>query len=71
MDGEFALCRASLCKTHAGAAYLRCSLQDRTGTTAAVAWTLTEDQIGAALTSRYVRVRGTVGRYNDSKQVTI
>lgn len=71
VDGVFALCRAERCKTHAGAAFLRGRLQDRTGTVAAVAWTLTEGQIGAALASRYVHVRGTVGRYKDGRQVTL
>ena len=71
VDCAFALCRAERCKKQNGDAYLRGQLQDRTGTIAAVAWTLTEGQIGAALASRYVHVRGTVGRYKDGKQVTI
>ena len=71
VDGEFVLCRAERGKRKNGEAFLRGQLQDRTGTVAAVAWTLTEGQIGAALASRYVRVRGTVGRYKDGRQVTI
>ena len=71
VDSEFVLCRAERQETRNGVAYLRGQLQDRTGTMAAVGWTLTEDQIEAALLRRYVRVRGVVGRYKDGKQVTI
>lgn len=71
VDSPFALCRATRRETRAGAAYLQCRLQDRTGTMDAVAWRLTEDQIGDALDARYVHVRGTVGRYKDGRQVTI
>ena len=71
VDGAFALCRGVRRETRAGAAYLQCRLQDRTGAMDAVAWRLTEDQIGAALAARYVHVRGGVGRYKDGRQVTI
>ena len=71
VDSPFALCRATRGETRAGAGFLRGQLQDRTGTIGAVAWKLTEDQISAALAARYVHVRGTVGRYNEGKQITL
>jgi len=71
VDSPFALRRATRGETRAGAAFLRGQLQDRTGTIGAVAWRLTEEQIGDALAARYVHIRGTVGRYKDGKQVTL
>ena len=71
VDSEFVLCRAERQETRSGVAYLRGQLQDCTGTMAAVGWTLTEDQIEAAQASRYVRIRGIVGRYKDGRQTTI
>jgi len=71
VDSAFALCRAERCKKQNGDAFLRGQLQDRTGSMAAVAWTLSEDQIEAALASRYVHIRGVVTRYKGGKQIKI